>query len=502
MMKKNKVVSFLIIDVFLFVLSGWALMSCSLEETPASFTDSNHYYQNAAQCQTVLNACYIPLKSIYSYTYMLVTEGTSDVLYNNGATLDCQLDISPSQPRFGTTMWTQGYKGVMYCNAAIAGIRRANLTDEERIRLLGEGLIMRAYYYWFLTCTFGDVPFYTQDVANDEELLRVAKLGRMPARETRDSLIHELQRVVPKMHQVRSCEEDNNHVGAAMGWMMIAKLAQWNEEWEISRDAITHLEDIYGNLSQYPLKDVMFRNKNTKESIFEIQFLYDNTGLKVYTSVASICTPPHGTGYYYDGVEIPELGQNATTWSSMRPTLYYVQNLMAPNSGDARLDLNMAWSYNGKNFASVSVVPWLGPKFWCPNMQNNNDGNNQKVFRYADALLMQAENYFRLGDNTTAIRYLNMTRTRAKIGDYKYRNDESLLEEIQDERGRELLGEFQRKYDLVRWGIYYERVSDYNNNPSLIRNLRRCHQYYPIPDTEVAKSEGVLDNKAYAAEGL
>ena len=66
MMKKNKVVRFLITDVFLSVLSGWVLMSCSLEETPTSFTDSNHYYQNAAQCQTVLNACYIPLKSIYT----------------------------------------------------------------------------------------------------------------------------------------------------------------------------------------------------------------------------------------------------------------------------------------------------------------------------------------------------------------------------------------------------------------------------------------------------
>lgn len=485
-----------------FALACLLFAGCSLEETPTSFTSSDKFYQSEAQCISALNSCYIPLKSIYSYTYLIATEGVTDLMWIASGTLDASLDISPSQPRYGKSMWTQGYKGVMYCNAAIAGIKRSPISDEAKIPLLGEGMIMRAYYYWFLTSTFGDVPFYTQDVSTDVELQKVAKLGRMSAVATRDSMIKDLLEYVPKMSQVRSNQVTDNRAGAAMGWMLIGKLAQWNKEWDIARDAMDKLEAIYGDLSQYKLEDVMLRNKNTDESIFEIQFYYSETGLKVTTSSACICTPSHGKGYLYDGVEMKEMGNQMTTWTSLRPNQFYFLTLMPKTGLDKRCNINMAWSYNGINFNSTSVYPWLGPKFWSPGMINSADGNNQKVFRYADALLMQAENYYQLNNKGEAIRYLNMTRNRAGLPNYTFKNNDALLEEIQNERGRELLGEYQRKYDLVRWGIWYQKTYDYTDYSTLKNNMLPCHEYYPIPDTEVVYSGYNLDNKAYAAYGL
>jgi hypothetical protein len=496
-MKKN-----FIHTIISFALASLLLAGCSLEETPTSFTSSDKFYQSEAQCISALNSCYIPLKSIYSYTYLIATEGVTDLMWIASGTLDASLDISPSQPRYGTSMWTQGYKGVMYCNAAIAGIKRSPITDEAKIPLLGEGMIMRAYYYWFLTSTFGDVPFYTQDISTDAELQKVAKLGRMSAVATRDSMIKDLLEYVPKMSQVRSNQVTDNRAGAAMGWMLIGKLAQWNKEWDIARDAMDKLEAIYGDLSQYKLEDIMLRNKNTDESIFEIQFTYSETGLKVTTSSACICTPSHGKGYLYDGVEMKEMGNQMTTWTALRPNQFYFLTLMPKNGLDKRCALNMAWSYNGINFNSTGTYPWLGPKFWSPGMINSSDGNNQKVFRYADALLMQAENYYHLDNKGEAIRYLNMTRNRAGLPNYTFKNNDALLEEIQNERGRELLGEYQRKYDLVRWGIWYQKTYDYTDYSSLKNNMLPCHEYYPIPDTEVVYSGYNLDNKAYAAYGL
>lgn len=116
----------------------------------------------------------------------------------------------------------------------------------------------------------------------------------------------------------------------------------------------------------------------------------------------------------------------------------------------------MAWEYDGKPFSGVGTRPWLGPKFWCPGMQNTADFSNQKVFRYADAILMMAECYAETEDSDEAVRYLNMVRERAGTTAYVFKNKDALLEEIQKERGRELLGEFQRKFDLVRWGIWYQ----------------------------------------------
>ena len=134
-------------------------------------------------------------------------------------------------------------------------------------------------------------------------------------------------------------------------------------------------------------------------------------------------------------------------------------------------------------------------------MFNTADGNNQKVFRYADALLMQAENYMELQDPTESIRYLNMVRRRAELPDYTFRNWDLLREEIQKERARELLGEYQRKYDLVRWGIWYQTTYDYTDYESIKNNMLPCHEYYPIPDVEVVKSGYSLDNKAYENYG-
>src|SRR5699024_11051295 len=145
------------------------ITGCSLKEEPTSFVNTDTYYKTKEQIISGLNSTYIPLKSIYNFTYLIVTEGVTDLMNIHSGTLDAHLDISPSNPRFGRTMWQQGYKGVMYCNSVIAAIKRSPLEDEDtKNRLLAEGMIMRAYYYWFLTSTFGDIPFYTEDISTTE----------------------------------------------------------------------------------------------------------------------------------------------------------------------------------------------------------------------------------------------------------------------------------------------------------------------------------------------
>jgi len=488
--------------LLIIFLSLGFLSSCSIEEEPTSFVNTGNYYLTEAQCISGLNATYIPLRSIYTYTYLIVTEGVTDLMRIFSGTLDAQLDISPSQPRFGATMWQQGYRGVMYCNSIIEAIKRSPLEDDVKNRLLAEGMIMRAYYYWFLTSTFGDVPFYTEDVSDAEVLDRISQLPRMPAIDTRNYLIDELLEYVPHLPQIRTNDVSGNRSGAAMGWMLIGKLAQWNKRWDVAKESMDRLESIYGSLDQYPLENIMLRNKNIPESIFEVQFTYAEAGLQVTTNAAAICMPVRESGSVYDGVEIPELGSRATTWTALRPNNYFFQSIQRRTSDDLRTGLNMAWEYNGVPFKSTASVPWLGPKFWSLNMFNVADGNNQRVFRYADALLMQAENYMELQNASESIRYLNMVRRRAGLADYNFRNWDLLREEIQKERARELLGEYQRKYDLVRWGIWYQMTYDYTDyTSSLKNNMLPCHEYYPIPDIEVVKSGYKLDNKAYESYG-
>lgn len=485
-------------------LSLWALESCSLDESKESFVSPDEFYNTKAECLAGLNSCYMPLKSIYSYTFGIATEGVTDLMYIASGTQDAQLDISPAKPRLASTVWPQCYYGVRNSTSCIVGIEKSPIPAKVKAPLIAEGKIMRAYYYYLLTSFFGDVPFYEDNVNSVEMLKKVAKLPRMSAVETRDSLVKELMRCVPDCDQVRTYDVENNRSGAAMGWMLIAKMSMWNKDWSTALTALQHLETIYGSLDQYPLTDIPFRYKNTPESIFEIQHTYELGGLSYASNFACICMPypRSANSSVFDGVEIKEIGDQCTTWSPLRPNSFFTQALMPKASPDLRKDMEFVYSWEGHNFKNATSRPWLGPKFWCPNMISSYDSNNYKVFRYADAILMMAECYMELQDYDNSVKYLNIVKSRAALSDYVFRTEARLEEEIRRERGRELFGEFQRKFDLVRWGIWYQATYDNTDYSSVKENILPCFEYYPIPDTEVTYSGGALDNKAYEKYGL
>ena len=204
----------------------------------------------------------------------------------------------------------------------------------------------------------------------------------------------------------------------------------------------------------------------------------------------------------WDGIEVDELGDLATSWTASRPNLYFSAGLQTNGSDDLRAPINMAWDYNGVSFNSVSTRPWMGRKFWCPGMYSTYDSNNYKIFRYADALLMLAECWCAKQDQDKTLRYLNMVKARAGLPDYVFKSWKKTFTEIQDERARELFGEFQRRFDLVRWGEWYERMKNFNDYEELQYNIRECHEYLPIPDKQVKYSGYALDNKEYNKYGM
>ena len=162
----------------------------------------------------------------------------------------------------------------------------------------------------------------------------------------------------------------------------------------------------------------------------------------------------------------------------------------------------------GEIFESLRKSSYFygGPKFWCYGMTGNYDSNNYRILRYGDAVLMKAECLFRLSRQSESVEYINKVRARAYTNpntgivapayEYKYTTDDELFKMIRDERARELGGEFQRKFDLVRWGIWFDETKKYNLSDKLIDNMRECHRFYPIPETECALS-GILKNEEY-----
>ena len=559
------------------LISALALLcsSCSLKEEPKSFATRENYYNNETQCRSALNGCYPPMASIYAANFMLMTEAVSDIWYSLSTTVDAILDVTPAKPQFGSTVWTQGYRGVMRCNECIECIGSSPLDASVKIPMVAEARTMRAFYYYILTCVFNGVPYYDYMVEDNTTLEKIRVLPRTDASVIRTTLYNDLKyNALPyfsEEQRKRTSEVEDQRSGYALCLMLMAKMAMWNEDWVAALEPLKELEELYGELTEerYPLEQTMWRYKNTAESILEVQHDWSRTGVQYSGNVANIVMPSNTVVdgvRYYDGVYIEELGSEATSWNSLRSNNTYamfrvksgystdetdqsVNSVFSPlplkadtesgeyNTVDDRyymlldqdvlaklkagepaeirgqkVDRRCVYTLGLGNYETGDTfnltrqygVCWAGPKFWCPGIVQNYDSNNYKVFRYADAVLMMAECYIKMENAPEAMRYLNMTRRRAGVDDIdNYVGFEDLMLKLRAERARELGGEFQRKFDLVRWGVWYEQtLANTNNNRGLKDRIRRCHRYYPIPDTECALSGYALTNDEYVEEGM
>lgn len=486
------------------ILIALAFSASCLKEDSSLFLDPDTMGSTKEQCEAVVESLYNPFNSIYRLNFEIALEGCTDLYYIDSGTQDAQMDISPANARFGNTVWEYAYYGVRNANYAVYILERSPLEPSVTKPLLAEAKIMRAWWYYILTSFFGDVPYYTNYLKTVDDLETCRRLPRMSAYSTREALVSQLKECIGDLPQQRRVDLNLQRAGAAMGYMVLAKMAMWNKDWSSAIEALESLEEMYGELSQYPLSDVPYAIKNTAESIYEVQHEYSVSGLKFYSNLACIAVPcpmsktsdesGNVTNVTFDGVEIPELGFECVVWQPLRPNGFLSNGLFTRASSDKRKDMTLVWSWNGKSFSRV----WSGPKLWCYDMYSTCDSNNYTILRYADAVLMMAECYNELDMPDKAISHLNQVKARAGITPYgTFKTKERLLDEIQNERGRELAGEFQRKFDLVRWGIWYQRTSEFSEYQKLKNNIRPCMEYYPIPDTQCALSDGALDNKAY-----
>jgi len=86
----------------------------------------------------------------------------------------------------------------------------------------------------------------------------------------------------------------------------------------------------------------------------------------------------------------------------------------------------------------------------------NKSGSTRDIIlgRLGETYLLAAEAYLKAGNSATALARLNVVRTRAGVANATAIDIDYIL----DERGRELLGEYHRWFDLKRTGKLIERA--------------------------------------------
>lgn len=554
----------------IYILSAIVVMtSCSLQEKPYGTIGHDAFYKNETQCTAALNSIYEIFK-IYNSQFVFMSECCSDTWRADATTDDAFLNISPSNPGAGNNVWTKMYAGIKNANEAIYYIERSELDPAVKYRLSAEGRVLRGFAYYTLTALFGGVPYYTCPVSSYAVQDSIRYLPRTDARLVRQMVYDDIKdNALPYFTEEnglrkRTSEVKGNRAGYAMGLMIMAKCAMWNQDWDAALEPLNALQELYGDFrdtpeafeTAYPLEETMWRCKNEDESIFEAQHAYSLTGIQYNGGLAQVFTPKFNEGLF-DGVAMDGYGTNLPSWNGAYSNKHFARYYYDPNkdtptlTSDSKnslfyplpikattfdveakkwnveidLDAIASMTVDGKKIDRRALIClgmgnletgevfgkvksnglfWGGPKFWCPDIIQGYDSNNYNIFRYADAILMLAECHAMQENGMESLKYYNIIRTRAGVStEEAYYGSEDMMTLIRAERARELCGEFTRKFDLVRWGVWYDYARSYNdrlNTAAYKDKWSECHEYYPIPDKQCALSDYAISNPAYGAK--
>jgi hypothetical protein len=163
-------------------------------------------------------------------------------------------------------------------------------------------------------------------------------------------------------------------------------------------------------------------------------------------------------------------------------------------------DLNVGEDFNGYNqgYKSIKFLP-------AEDDYNNHDrsqSNDVPIFRYADILLTKAEAIVRganATNNETAQSLFNQIRSYANAPTL---SATPTLQDILDERGRELLDEHWRRNDMIRFGTFesdfgYHKQSFVDSDGNKIANFNKTCRIFPIPTGILEKNTNWKQNAGY-----
>ena len=141
----------------------------------------------------------------------------------------------------------------------------------------------------------------------------------------------------------------------------------------------------------------------------------------------------------------------------------------------------------------------FGSKFWDLDANGQSSGKNLYLLRYADVILMLSEAENELGNTSESVRWMNRIRVRAGLPELASSTTRvEITDKIFNERAIEFVGEFQRRFDLNRWGKLVEAAKSVAvDNPIGAAKVRPFHQYYPISQEEIIKNPNLEQNEGY-----
>lgn len=534
---------------YIAVLSALTFFSCEdfLKEDNESNVTAEEFYVTEEGYESLINANYAQLKEIYGQDPWLFMCGTD--LYAEGRESEPQglakytlLNASAEGVDF---LYTQCFVAIQYANLALyyAGITEETSTLARRV---GEMKFMRANAYFLLVQTYGGVSVINEPISE-----AVTSFERNTAEEVYDFIISDLEDALNAVPD----ETYDGHVNQRAIRHLLAQvyLTRAYEDFGASSDFSTAAglaDDVIDGQTLNLSFDELWEpgNEMNEEILFSVQYSksaisINPTGLghqqqnwsgsylggaevagdapyKSYNLLATHFTIGlfteederwEGTfmteiyDRYYDYFDVADHSTltvahfyepswydaaDSTAYVAAHPdATYHSYGSYDPDGGDISLDYNM-----------IVVKKFDDPTSTYATGDRRVSSRDFIVFRLADTYLLAAEAYLGAGDATTGLARLNEVRARAGVADATSADFD--LDYILDERGRELLGEYKRWFDLKRTGKLVERASAHNpfiDEANFDGNNGEQKILRPIPQSalDLNQNDGFSQNPAY-----
>ena len=480
-------------NLIAIALLGFSFSSCSdfLEQNPQTDLSENDFYKTADDILSAVNGAYSSLQEgdIYGNWYVfgeIPSDNTRNQL-SGSVTTQNEFDqfYIDTQNSMIANFWKAAYKVINRTNTILGRIDGIEINTELANRYKLECKFIRALMYFNLVRVYGDVPLVLKEISISESY----DILREPKENVYNQIIADLKEAQDLPVSYSTAEDGRATQGAAKALLanVYMTLHKYAEAETILAEIINSgryslLENTPGSLNIDGYKNVFSPvNHNSKEGIFEIQFLKGG----------------YGEGSNYANNFAPEnSGTNVVAVGGTGGNNIPEMDIYNAYEEDLRRDFSMSLGYydNRKN------NEWVESRYVCKFMdvpyQNNDASNNYPVIRYADVILMYAEALNQNGKTAEACKYLNMTRRRG----FGYQTTETSPVDLQttdkaqfalmveQERRVELAFENHRWFDLIRTGRAVEVMR------SKGFSLNETNLICPIPQKQIDVNPKLTQN--------
>lgn len=359
--------------------------------------------------------------------------------------------------------WTSLYTVIRTTNVFLANIGQPTMDETQRKTLTGEVRFIRAFEYFYLYETWGEVPIVDKPLNVSELSIKRAASG-----ETVKFILADLDYAIANL-PVTAAEEGRITKGAALG--LKARILLYESRWQEAAQAAKQVIDENNyQLLRTPAGDgysQVFKTQyeNSKESVLDWEFKETDRPTDL-PDLMYFATPG-------DALVSPteSLVSNYDSYDRATDMLVPVNSSNKFANRDPRLDFTVAHVgsvINGQTLTSSDLVNHSSGygmvKFLTPELyasRPNGVGTNYMLMRYAEILLTYAEAKIEAGEiDQSVTNAINEVRSRAygtvasDIAHYPEVNigtQSSMRDLIRKERRVELAGEGLRWFDIKRW---------------------------------------------------